>query len=84
MKNNDSYYIDSYYQILPTNLNHAVPFLIYPTKYLKEFFKDIGIKYNLKNIHKELSFDLTKYLYQYSLSPYNNFDSDITTLNNID
>lgn len=70
MKNNNSYYIDSYYQIIPTNYGFAIPFFIYPTKYLENFFKDIGIKYNIQEtIYKEFSFDLIKYLYQYYHCP---------------
>lgn len=87
MKNTESYYVDSYYQPIPTNTGSAVPFLIYPTNYTISFFKDFGIKYN-KNIkeilYKQFSFDLTKYLYQYHKSVYNNIDNDTSIIKNVD
>ncbi len=87
MKNNEAYYVDSYYQPIPTNTLSAVPFLIYPTNYTISFFKDFGIKYN-KNIkeilYKQFSFDLTKYLYQYHKSVYNNLDNDTSVIKNVD
>lgn len=86
MKNNEAYYVDSYYQPIPTNTLSAVPFLIYPTNYTKKFFKDFGIKYNInrKKLYKQFSFDLTKYLYQYHKSVYNNIDNDTSVIKNVD
>ena len=86
MKNTESYYIDSYYQPIPTNVGSAVPFLIYPTNYTKTFFKDFGIKYNInrKKLYKQFPFDLTKYLYQYHKSVYNNLDNDTSVIKNVD
>lgn len=86
MKNNESYYIDSYYQPIPTNVGSAVPFLIYPTNYTKSFFKDFGIKYNIniRKLYKQFPFNLTKYLYQYHKSVYNNIDNDTSVIKNVD
>lgn len=86
MKNNEAYYVDSYYQPIPTNTLSAVPFLIYPTNYTKKFFKDFGIKYNInrKKLYKQFPFDLTKYLYQYHKSVYNNIDNDTSVIKNVD
>ena len=56
------------------------------SKNKKSFFKDFGIKYNIniKKLYEEFPFNLTKYLYQYHKSVYNNIDNDTSVIKNVD
>ena len=80
MKNSNSFYIDSYYEPIPSNIHFAMPFLIYPTIHTEKFFKDVGIKYNMQKIYKYFSYDFINYLYMYAINSFNNIDSNSITI----
>ena len=80
MKNNDSFYIDCYYEPIPFCHIFVMPYLIYPTVNTEKFFKDMGIKYNMQKIYNNFSSDFINYLYMYTINSLNKIDNDSTIL----